>query len=144
MLSYAERASRIAADAAEVPATFGLRGFRGDVFRVNPLTSYVNAAGTVVLHTDIWSRFGWSPSVQSTLAELRPQVSTPQLREVAEALHRKCPGTWVNTDPGTTVVLELRPDDAPHPNYKSEIQTSDGNGMWWRTHHLVRQLGGQA
>ena len=29
-----------------------------------------------------------------------------------------------------------RPDDAPHP--------SDGNGMWWRTHHLVRQLGGQA
>ena len=71
MLTYAERTSRIAADAAEVPATFGLRGFRGDVFRVNPLTSYVNAAGTVVLHTDIWSRFGWSPSVQSTLAELR-------------------------------------------------------------------------
>ena len=41
MLSYAERTSRIAADAAEVPATFGLRGFRGDVFRVNLASSYV-------------------------------------------------------------------------------------------------------
>ena len=144
MLTYAERTSRIAADAAEVPATFGLRGFRGDVFRVNLASSYVNDAGTVVLYTEVWSRVGWASFAKGPLVELRPQVSTPQLREVAEALHRKCPGTWVNTDQGTTAVLELRPDDAPHPNYKSEIQTSDGNGMWWRTHHLVRQLGGAA
>jgi hypothetical protein len=136
VLSYAERTSRIAADAAEVPATFGLRGFRGDVFRVNLASSYVNDAGTVVLYTDAWSRVGWASFAKGPLVELRTQVSTPQLREVAETLHRKCPGTWVNTDQGTTVVLELRPDDAPHP--------SDGNGMWWRTHHLVRQLGGQA
>ena len=134
MLSYAERTSRIAADAAEVPATFGLRGFRGDVFRINLASSYVNDAGTVMLYTDGWSRVGWASFAKGPLVELKPQISTPQLREVAEALHRKCPGTWVCTDQGTTGVLGLR----------SELDQQPHGGMWWRTHHLVRQLGGGA
>ena len=134
MLSYAERMSRVAADAGEVPATFGLRGFRGDVFRVNLQSSYINDAGTVVLYTDVWSRAGWVSFAKGPLVELRPQVSTPQLRDVVESLHQKYPGTWILTDQETTKVLDLKPELDQHPH----------GGMWWRTHHLVRQLGGAA
>lgn len=55
------------------------------------------------------------------------------LQEVT-ALHERAPGTWIRTDQMVSEILETRHcnDSQPH------------GGMWWRTHHLVRQLGGVA
>lgn len=131
-----ERDRAIRVDAAELPMTFGLRAFAGDSFKVNLGASYVNDAGVAILYLDVWSRGGWASFAKGSLTELRPQVVVPQLREVAEALHRKFPGTWIRTDSLTIErVLELRSPTDPQP--------LDG-GLWWRTHHLVRQLGGEA
>jgi hypothetical protein len=132
-LSSTQR-TMVDAVAENFPATFGLRGFRGDVFRINRSASYVNDAMVVLLYTDVWTRFGWSSFAKGTSVELRSQVSTPQIREIAESLHDKFPGAWVQTDQEVEKILELRTDDSAHPQ----------GGLWWRTHHLVRHLGGEA
>ncbi len=57
------------------------------------------------------------------------------LLQAAQELHSKCPGTWIKTDSAMSTILETRSAYSPMPQ--------DG-GMWWRTHHLIRQLGGLA
>jgi hypothetical protein len=61
--------------------------------------------------------------------------STPTLLQLAIKLHSQAPGTWIETDRNITKILSTR--------NATETQPLNG-GLWWRTHHLVRQLGGQA
>lgn len=67
-------------------------------------------------------------------AVVTPIDEATLVRCVAEALHKEAPGTWIETDQTITKILATRPatEDQPH------------GGVWWRTHHLIRQLGGRA
>ena len=62
----------------------------------------------------------------------QPDPQAFRLRKLAAALHEAAPGAWVRTDGAVTAILETRPTADPQPH----------GGIWWRTHHLVRHLGG--
>ena len=63
-------------------------------------------------------------------------MTQQELLRAALRYHDQNPGCWLRTDQGMTTIEDVIKDP------KAE-QPLDGK-MWWRTHHLVRQLGGQA
>jgi hypothetical protein len=64
-------------DAAEsFPATFGLRGFPGDTFRIGLESSYINDYDGVTLYTQRYNREldQWQDFAKGSLAEIRAQM----------------------------------------------------------------------
>jgi hypothetical protein len=66
-------AEKIRAAIAKFPATFGLRGFPGKVFRISPTSSYVSGE-RVMLYTERKDNGGWQDFSKGTEAELRREV----------------------------------------------------------------------
>jgi hypothetical protein len=64
---------KIRAAIAQFPATFGLRGFPGGVFRLSPDSSYVSG-GRVALYTQRKDGDSWNDFSKGTEAELRGQI----------------------------------------------------------------------
>jgi len=65
----------IARAAAEFPATFGLRAFPGDTFRVSIGSSYINGSGLIMLYTEIMGHDGsWRVFAKGTPEELKAQL----------------------------------------------------------------------
>lgn len=115
------------------PATFALRGFKGDLCRISPDSSYINDGGVLMLYIDAWSTLGWANLAKCTEPELEREFNMPQILDAARLLHQKAPGTWIRTNTEITAIHELRPFNHEQPR--------DGM-LWWRTHHLFRTLGG--
>lgn len=65
---------KIRAAIARFPATFGLRGFPGDVFRLSPTASYINDSGRVTLYTQRKNGNQWLDFAKGTEPELRREV----------------------------------------------------------------------
>ena len=69
-------------------------------------------------------------------------MTQQQMLSAAKRLHQECPGAWVQTDRDLTMIEDVIRD------YKRERPSSDrdlrGGKLWWRTHHLIHQLGGEA
>ena len=63
----------ILAAKSEFPATFGLRAFRGDVFRISEAASYVTG-GAVMLYTQRYSDGQWRAFAKGSPSELRAQI----------------------------------------------------------------------
>jgi hypothetical protein len=64
---------------ASFPATFGLRAFPGDTFRISRTSSYVNDTGALMLYTEIKKTdFGnandWLSFAKGTPEELRREI----------------------------------------------------------------------
>jgi hypothetical protein len=62
---------------AQFPATFGLRAFPGDVFKISPFHSYESdfpAPGTVYLYTYVRRGDAWHSFAKGTPQELRAEV----------------------------------------------------------------------
>ena len=116
---------------AQFAPLFGLRGYREDVFRINPHTSFMASATTAVLHTDVWSGGQWRSFEKSTALELRAKVTPAPAREGARALHALNPGAWVHTDDTISAILDTRSPTHEPPLGKH----------WWRTHELLHELG---
>jgi len=66
---------QIRAAIARFPATFGLRGFPGDVFRISPTSSYVSG-GRVMLYTERKDNDDWLDFSKGTESELRGEVTS--------------------------------------------------------------------
>ena len=71
----------ILAAKSEFPETFGLRAFRGDVFRISEAASYVTKGGmgcyvapSVMLYTQRYSDGQWQAFAKGSPAELRAQI----------------------------------------------------------------------
>jgi hypothetical protein len=63
-------------------------------------------------------------------------TQTSKLLSEALKFHRENPGCWLQTDSNITTIEKVIFDTrAPQP--------LDGK-IWWRTHNLVRHLGGDA
>jgi hypothetical protein len=67
---------KIRAAIARFPATFGLRGFPGDVFRLSPTASYINDSGRVTLYTQRKDGTQWLDFAKGTESELRREVTS--------------------------------------------------------------------
>jgi hypothetical protein len=65
---------KLAEAVASFPATFGLRAFPGDVFRVGPHSSYVNDSGEPTLYTEVRRGDQWLSFAKGTPAELRCEI----------------------------------------------------------------------
>lgn len=63
----------ILAAKAEFPETFGLRAFRGDVFRISEAASYVTGRA-VMLYTQRLVDGEWRAFAKGSPAELRAQI----------------------------------------------------------------------
>lgn len=76
MKSVQENETAVKAAMAEFPATFGLRAFPGDVFRIGERQSYVNDSGVVMLYTQRYdvTREQWMDFAKGTAGELRREV----------------------------------------------------------------------
>lgn len=61
---------------ARFPATFGLRGFPGDVFRLSPTSSYIADNKRVMLYTQRKDGNKWLDFAKGTESELRGQVTS--------------------------------------------------------------------
>lgn len=66
---------KIRAAIARFPATFGLRGFPGDVFRLSPAASYVDGQ-RVVLYTQRKDGNQWLDFAKGSESELRREVTS--------------------------------------------------------------------
>ena len=66
---------KIRAAIARFPATFGLRGFPGDVFRISPTASYVSG-GRVLLYTQRKDGNQWLDFSKGGESELRREVTS--------------------------------------------------------------------
>jgi hypothetical protein len=141
-MTYDESKQAIKDAVRQFPETFGLAAFPGELFRVSEQASYTEN-GVVYVYTQrlMFNSDGckqWRDFAKGTVSEIKAQINTPMptLLEQAIALHKTAPGTWIKTDQDITVILMTLPSIDRH-------QPLDG-GLWWRTHHLVRQLGGVA
>lgn len=65
---------RIREAMATLPATFGLRAFPGDVFRVCEQTSYVNDSDVLMLYTEVLRGDKWLDFAKGTVRELTREV----------------------------------------------------------------------
>lgn len=65
---------KIRAAIAKFPATFGLRGFPGDVFRISPTASYINDSGRLTLYTQRKDGNQWLDFAKGSESELRREV----------------------------------------------------------------------
>jgi hypothetical protein len=72
---------------------------------------------------------------EKLLAAARPAARQTLLQQ-AQALHSEKPGTWIETDQNIKMIISTRDVLERLPPFTG--------GLWWRTHHLVRHLGGQA
>jgi len=122
--------------ASQFPLVFGLRAFPGKRFKVGIAQSYISE-GVVVLYTQVWNpeRSIWVDFAKGTVDELSKEVVDLPLIYSAEEYHRIDPGRCLRTDVDMTKILETAPASGEIPRT---------GGLWWRTHHLVRQLGGRA
>jgi len=76
LMSRGERDGMIAAAAGEFPATFGLRAFPRDVFRVSLRDSYVNDEGEVMLYTQRRDERGqWLSFTKGSVLELKREAT---------------------------------------------------------------------
>lgn len=77
-LSYDEQKAAVAAEIAKFPSEFGLRGFRGERFRVSEAASYYSSSSGVVLYTERLERRDdasqWLSFAKGSPEELRAQV----------------------------------------------------------------------
>jgi len=69
-----EAKQMVAEAAAGFPATFGLRAFPGDTFRVSLAHSYVNDSGQVQLYTEVRKGNEWLSFAKGTAHELRKEI----------------------------------------------------------------------
>jgi hypothetical protein len=76
---------RINAAIAQFPATFGLRAYPGETFRIGIAQSYINDAGEIMLYTQRQTAGEWLDFAKGTAHELRLELvhlpaamSTPQ------------------------------------------------------------------
>ena len=68
--------AKVASAAAEFPATFGLRAFPGDLFRIDLKTSYLNDAGEVMLYTQRRGERGdWLAFAKGSVLELKREAT---------------------------------------------------------------------
>lgn len=56
------------------PATFGLRGYPGDVFRLSPTASYIDDSRRVMLYTQRKTGNQWLDFAKGSESELRREV----------------------------------------------------------------------
>jgi hypothetical protein len=58
------------------PHAFGLRGFPGDMFRVNTMNSYIGDDGQLVIYTDRWDAKTqmWQAFAKGSENELRAEM----------------------------------------------------------------------
>lgn len=61
---------------ARFPATFGLRGFPGDVFRLSPTASYIDSSRRLILYTQRKTGNQWLDFSKGTEPELRREVTS--------------------------------------------------------------------
>jgi hypothetical protein len=59
------------------PATFGLRGFPGEVFRISRTHSYIGDSGAPVLYTERKSGDDWPPFAKGSESEIRAEMVSP-------------------------------------------------------------------
>lgn len=96
-LTYDEQIERVKQVCSTFPATFGLRAFPGDVFRVEPRDSYIHdTQGYVVLYTHIKKGDMWSGFAKGTEQELRAQMVSIEPIKIRQKSHS---GPRMNTDP---------------------------------------------
>ena len=112
------------------PAEFGLRAFPGERFRINLSDCYVSQ-GKVILYAAVRRGERWEAFCKGDVEEILREVVPISLLTRAQELHQSKPGTWIRTDADVTQILETVAAEE-HPI----------GGIWWRTHHLVRHLGG--
>lgn len=60
---------------SKFPATFGLRGYPGDLFRCSEQSSYINDYGKVTIYTERQAKDGtWQAFAKGSVAELLREV----------------------------------------------------------------------
>ena len=69
-----EDCDKIKAAIARFPATFGLRAFPGNLFRIGERESYVSTGGAVMLYTQRLVDGRWQDFAKGTEAELRREI----------------------------------------------------------------------
>lgn len=73
MNAHEEDKKKVEAAVTQFPATFGLKAFPGDVFRVSAQSSYMSS-GNVMLYTEIHKGDGWLSFAKGTVSELKGEV----------------------------------------------------------------------
>jgi hypothetical protein len=73
-------------------------------------------------------------------------MTKPQMLEAALKVHAVNPGAWLETDIELTEISDVVRDPAKvnDPDYRPSSHPKRYGRVWWRTHNLVRQLGGVA
>lgn len=74
MIDHNLAQQKLAEAIASFPATFGLRAFPGDTFRVSTPSSYVNDSGEPTLYTEVKRGERWLSFAKGTPAELRREI----------------------------------------------------------------------
>lgn len=90
---------RAAAAIKTFPATFQLRAFPGETFRIGASSSYVNDSGTLMLYTEIQKDGKWLSFAKGTISELQKEiVAPPQPRTFALTVTGEAEAIIVSTE----------------------------------------------
>lgn len=118
---------------AQFPATFGLKAFPGDVFRVSAQSSYMSS-GNVMLYTEIHKGDGWLSFAKGTVNELKGQIvalpeESPKPR-VVEALRQYQDGAITYVEFVRFVWSQVTEEDVKAHNQYSEPEDIGRNAEW--------------
>jgi len=73
-------------------------------------------------------------------------MTRTQMLAAAQKEHAANPGAWLETDIDLTEISDVVRDPAKinDADYRPSSHPKSYGRIWWRTHNLVRQLGGVA